>query len=97
MACGDTQRVCAISQLYNINRTKLENLIHRIFEPARLVIKIKDRFGNLVVPSEWFLVPLSVVDEAVEHIRNGSIGTYVYDPATASLKRKHGDQARKTT
>ncbi|WP_238255903.1 GIY-YIG nuclease family protein, partial [Methylorubrum podarium] len=58
--------IIATYKLANINRTKLENLIHRIFDPARLDIKIKDRFGHPVVPREWFLVPLFVVNEAVE-------------------------------
>ena len=35
--------IVATYELYNINRTKLENLIHRIFEPARLDIEIIDR------------------------------------------------------
>jgi hypothetical protein len=58
----------ATYKLFNISRTKLENLIHRIFDSARLDIEIKDRFGNPVVPREWFLVPLFVIDEAVEKI-----------------------------
>lgn len=78
--------VIATYKLANINRTKLENLIHRIFEPARLDIEIKDRFGNPVVPREWFLVPLFVIDEAVEKIRDGTITQYVYDPNAASLR-----------
>jgi hypothetical protein len=77
--------VVATYELYNINRTKLENLIHRIFDPARLDIEIKDRFGNPVVPREWFLVPFSVIDEAVERIKDGTIKNYVYDPQQASL------------
>lgn len=72
-------------KLYNINRSKLENLIHRVFGPARLEIEIKDRFGNPVVPREWFLVPLPVIDEAVDRITDGTISKYVYDPQTASL------------
>jgi hypothetical protein len=79
--------VIATYELYNISRVKLENVIHRIFEPARLDIEIKDRFGHPVIPREWFLVPLFVVDEAVEKIKNGTIGDYVYDPKTASLRR----------
>ncbi|WP_424970236.1 GIY-YIG nuclease family protein [Dinoroseobacter sp. S76] len=83
--------VVATYELYNINRTKLENLIHRIFDPARLDIEIKDRFGNPVVPREWFLVPFNVVDEAVERIKDGSIKGYVYDPQQARLvERKAG-------
>jgi len=72
-------------KLANINRTKLENLFHRIFAPAQLELTIEDRFGRPVQPREWFLVPLHVIDEAVQHIRDGSITDIIYDPKTASL------------
>ena len=68
----------------------VENLIHRIFDPARLDIEIKDRFGQPVIPREWFLVPLFVIDEAVEKIRDGTITGYIYNPNTASLTRGAG-------
>ncbi|MBB1491870.1 GIY-YIG nuclease family protein [Paracoccus sp. MC1854] len=77
--------VVATYELYNISRTKLENLIHRIFEPARLEIQIADRFGRPVVPREWFLVPLFIINEAVERIKDGTIARYVYDPKQAKL------------
>ncbi len=77
--------VVATYELYNINRTKLENLIHRIFDLARLDVEIKDRFGNPVVPREWFLVPFAVIDEAVERIKDGTIKDYTYDPQQARL------------
>lgn len=79
--------VVATYTLYNINRVKLENLIHRIFAPAQLDIEIKDRFGNPIVPREWFLVPRFVVDDAVERIKDGTITDYIYDPAAARLVR----------
>jgi hypothetical protein len=79
--------IVATYALYNINRIRLENLIHRIFDPARLNIEIKDRFGNPVVPREWFLVPRFVVDDAVERIKDGTITGYVYDPRAATLTR----------
>nr|WP_321462944.1 GIY-YIG nuclease family protein [uncultured Cohaesibacter sp.] len=71
--------------LYNIKRTKLENLIHKFFEPARLEIQIPDRFGNLVTPREWFLVPLYAIDEAVNRIKEGTLADYCYDPLRAEL------------
>lgn len=80
--------IVATYELYNVNRTKLENLIHRIFEPARLEIEVQDRFGRPVVPREWFLVPLFVIEEAVEKIKDGSISDFVYDPNKASLVRR---------
>lgn len=82
--------IVATYELYNINRTKLENIIHRVFDPARLDIEIKDRFSNPVIPREWFLVPVFVVDEAVERIKDGTITNYTYDPKTASLARVAG-------
>ncbi len=77
--------IVATYELYNINRVKLENLIHLVFERAQLDIEIKNLFGNPVRPREWFLVPLPVVDEVVSRIKDGTITRCVYDPATARL------------
>ncbi len=77
--------IVATYELFNINRSKLENLLHRIFEPARLDIEIMDRFGNPVRPREWFLVPLFVIDDAVQKIKDGTITDYRYDPSKANL------------
>lgn len=80
--------VVATYQLHNLNRTKLENIFHRVFASAQLDITIRDRFGNPVKPREWFLVPLNVVDQAVQHVMNGTIVDYEYDPSLAELKRR---------
>lgn len=77
--------VVATYELYNINQTRLENLIHRIFGAAQLDIEIPDRFGRPVTPREWFLVPLFVIDEAVQRIKDGTIIKFRYDPEKASL------------
>lgn len=77
--------IVATYDLYNINRMKLENIIHRVFESARLNIEIKDRFGQPIIPREWFLVPLFIIDEAVERIKDGTITGYRYDPKSAAL------------
>jgi hypothetical protein len=77
--------VVATYELYNINRAKLENLIHKIFGCARLDVEILDRFGQPIVPREWFLAPLFAIDEAVGRIKDGTITGYVYDPTTAKL------------
>jgi len=73
--------------LYHINRTKLENLLHKFFAPGRLDITITDRFGNPVAPREWFQVPLFIIDEAIDRIRDGSITDYRYDPERVALVR----------
>ncbi|MDR3454695.1 MAG: GIY-YIG nuclease family protein [Rhodoferax sp.] len=77
--------VVATYKLHNLNRIRLENIFHRLFGAAQLDLTIEDRFGHPVKPREWFLVPLHVIDEAVERIRGGSITDVVYDPKTARL------------
>ncbi|MCC6277274.1 MAG: GIY-YIG nuclease family protein [Oligoflexia bacterium] len=71
--------IVASYELSNMSRSKLEGVIHKFFEPARLDIEIKDRFGNPVVPREWFLVPLFIINEAIERIKDGSIVHCRYD------------------
>lgn len=77
--------VVATYKLHNLNRIRLENIFHRLFDAAQVDLTIEDRFGNPVKPREWFLVPLHVIDEAVERIRDGSITEVVYDPKTVRL------------
>ena len=77
--------VVAEYRLYNISRTKLENLIHRALGPARLDLSAGDRFGKSVQPREWFLVPLHVIDELVAKISDGSVTKFVYDPTQAQF------------
>jgi hypothetical protein len=83
--------VVATYELFNINRTKLENLLHRVFSVAQLDIEVKDRFGKPSVPREWFLVPLKAIDDAVERLKDGSLTKYVYDPEIAELKLRETD------
>ena len=40
---------------------------------------------NPVKPREWFLVPLFVVNEVVERIKDGSSTQYIYDTTGARL------------
>ena len=75
-------------RLYNVDRGKLERLIHRIFDSVRLDVEIEDRFGNPVVPREWFLVPLAAINDAVEKIVDGTITKYAYDAKSAALVRQ---------
>lgn len=77
--------IIAKYELYNINRTKLENLLHRVFAPGKLDLEIKDRFGTPIRPQEWFLVPLNVIDDAVERIKSNTLTDVIYDPSQGKL------------
>lgn len=77
--------IVAEYKLANVNLKALEALLHKIFGSARLDLELKDRFGGQVEPREWFLVSLAVIDEAIQKIKDGTIGDFRYDPETASL------------
>ncbi|MEQ8425100.1 MAG: GIY-YIG nuclease family protein [Balneola sp.] len=80
--------IVATYKLANINRVKLENVIHKFLSPARLDIEILDRFGKPVKAREWFLVPIFIIDEIVKILKEGSLSDYEYDPKTAELKKR---------
>lgn len=79
--------IVAVYKLANINRRRLEALIHRVFGSARLDMELKDRFGSEVEPREWFLVSLAVVNEVIDRIKDGTIGGFRYDREIARLIR----------
>ncbi|MES2268623.1 MAG: GIY-YIG nuclease family protein [Bacteroidota bacterium] len=79
--------IIATYKLANISRTKLEKIIHRFFSPAKLDVEMQDRFGKPVKANEWFLVPLFIIDEMVERIKDGTISDYYYDPSSVLLKK----------
>lgn len=77
--------IAAEYKLYNVDRSRLENILHRVFAVARLDIQIPDRFGNYVKPREWFLAPLEAIDEAVNLIQSGEIENMQYDVELAAF------------
>lgn len=66
----------------NFNPHKLEQLLHQFFGHAKLQVEVV--LGKPIVPKEWFVVPLEIVEEAVSRILDRSIVNYRYD----SISRK---------
>lgn len=79
--------VVATYKVYGVNCQKLESLIHKVFAAAQINLSVPDRFGHVVKPREWFLVPLNVIDDAVQRIRDRSILEYRYDPQQGRLAK----------
>jgi hypothetical protein len=64
---------------FNMNPQKLELLLHNFFGKTCLNLDIFDHKGNRHTPREWFIVPLSVIEEAITLILTGEIIHYRYD------------------
>ncbi|MBL9116115.1 MAG: GIY-YIG nuclease family protein [Verrucomicrobiaceae bacterium] len=77
--------IVATFKLSNVSGKHLEMLLHKFFSSARLDMELKDRFGSQVEPREWFLVPLAVIEEAIQRVIDDTIGGFRYDTDTASI------------
>jgi hypothetical protein len=80
--------VVAGYRMYNLKASALENLLHRVFAEVRLDVTQADRKGRDYDPSEWFVVPRGVIDQAINLIISGDIVDFVYDPRTQKLVRR---------
>jgi hypothetical protein len=73
---------------YNINPHKFEQLLHRFFAEVCLNLDIYDEQGRRITPREWFVVPLPIIDKAIELILSGEIVEYKYDVKNISILKK---------
>ena len=74
-------------ELFNIDRKKMESLLHKVFESARIKINIPDRFGKPVKPKEWFLVTIDAIEEAILKLKDGSLVNYYFEVKTGTLEK----------
>jgi hypothetical protein len=69
---------------YNLKPSALEHLLHRVFAEVRLDLTQVDRKGRNYDPTEWFVAPRKVINQAINMIMSGEIVGCVYD---AQLKK----------
>jgi hypothetical protein len=80
-------KIVADYRVYNLKASALENLLHRVFADVRLDLTQVDRKGRDYDPSEWFVVPRDVINQAVAMIMSGEITDYIYDRGSQRLLR----------
>lgn len=81
-------KIVADYRVYNLKASALESLLHRVFADVRLGLTQIDRQGRDYDPSEWFVVPRDVINQAVSMIMSGEIVDYVYDKAQQRLVKR---------
>lgn len=71
--------------VYDININALEHLIHQVFASVRLDLQQVNLKGKQVAVTEWFVVPLQVIDQAMDLVIDGEIFNYRYDKSVQAL------------
>ncbi len=84
---SDVIKVASYS-CYNRNADKLEQLLHRFFASACLNIDIYIEDGRRAIPREWFVVPLDVIEAAIQLILSEEIINYKYDHENERIIKK---------
>ena len=64
---------------FNMNTQKFEQLIHNFFGNSCLNVTVRDNEGVPHNPKEWFIVPLEIIEQAVQLIISGEVIHYRYD------------------
>ena len=75
-------------QCYNMNPQKLEQLLHNFFGNSCLEIDVFDEKGKRHTPREWFIAPITVIEQAIELIINGKIINYKFDADNMTIVLK---------
>lgn len=70
---------------YNVDANAFEGLLHKLFGEVCLDVTITDHEGKKHRPREWFIVPLEVIEQAVELIISSEIIHYRYDNELKNL------------
>lgn len=81
-------KVILTVRCYNINIFQLEAAIHDFFSKSNVSFEVIDKAGNIHHPKEWFIAPLSIIEEAIKLIVNEDITAYEYNPEMQLIVRK---------
>ncbi len=81
-------QIVETAQIVNMNSQIFESLVHQVFNAVQFQLKVYDEDGNLHIPTEWYVVPLEIINLVIEKITNGSITQYAYNPKLQCLEKR---------
>lgn len=81
-------KVVMTARCYNINVFQLEGAIHDFFSISNVCFEVIDKDGIVHHPKEWFIAPLSIIEEAINLIVNDDISNYEYNQEMGLIVKK---------
>ena len=63
--------IVAVWKVYNVKTVNLENAIHHLFDKVQLQLT-----AGGYTPKEWYVVPLDIVDDAINILMSGKKVAY---------------------
>lgn len=75
-------------EIVNMNSHIFETILHQVFSAVQFQVKVYDGEGILHVPSEWYVVPLDIINLVVQKIVDGTITKYTYNAEMRCLEKR---------
>lgn len=71
-----------------MNSHAFENIVHQILDCVKFHITVIDKKGCEHHPSEWYVIPIEVIDTIIGKICDRTILNYSYNPTIQCLERR---------
>lgn len=78
--------IVSIYECYNLNPQKFEHIMHTFFASACLNLDVFGEESKRYNPREWFILPLSVIEQAIGLIISGDIINYNFNSKLPSIQ-----------
>lgn len=81
-------QIMSTAQIVNMNSHMFETLVHQVFQAVNFQIKVYDDNGIEHEPSEWYVVPLEIIELVIQKIADRSIVNYTYNTEMQCLEKR---------
>ena len=74
-------------KIVNMHSQKFEDLLHQVLQEVNFRFKVADDKGELHEATEWYQVPLEIIDSIIQKIMNGTIIYFSYNKEQQCLEQ----------
>ena len=81
-------KVVSSYKIVNMHSQKFEQLLHQVLEGANFKVRVIGDDGRPHDATEWYVVPLPIIEAIMVRIADGSIVNYIYNVETQCLEQR---------
>lgn len=81
-------QIVSTAQIVNMNSQMFETLVHQVFQAVNFKVKVYDDNSVEHEPSEWYVVPLEIIELVIQKIADRSIVNYSYNAEMQCLEKR---------
>lgn len=74
-------------KIVNMHSQKFEDLVHQVLREVNFRFKVADDKGEMHEATEWYQVPLEIIDSIIQKIMNGTIIYFSYNKEQQCLEQ----------